>query len=118
MEDKVWHACERAQGEVAGIVRQMLGEQPIATSNINDDMRSRRVAAMKNLVNGGAQDPAERHQQWTQQHVDSCWVYGKEFNENEKTHPNLLPWDELPAEVKLKAEIFMVFARLAKSLEE
>jgi hypothetical protein len=43
---------------------------------------------------------------------------GPTFDPKAKTHPNLLPWSQLPPSVKVKAKIFDIIAKAAKSLSE
>jgi hypothetical protein len=46
-------------------------------------------------------------------HVAQGWVYGEEFNPAAKTHPNLMPWEDLPASTRSKARIFDICSRYA-----
>lgn len=36
------------------------------------------------------------HEVWAQNRLDEGWVYGEERNDALKTHPCLVPYDELP----------------------
>jgi hypothetical protein len=37
-----------------------------------------------------------RHEQWMRDKLEGGWRYGVKFNTNEKTHPLLRPWEQLP----------------------
>lgn len=36
------------------------------------------------------------HEVWAQNRLDEGWVFGNERNDTLKTHPSLVPYDELP----------------------
>lgn len=38
----------------------------------------------------------KRHEDWLRERTDAGWRYGTEFSEEQKTHPLLRPWDQLP----------------------
>lgn len=112
---KVWEVMERMQGQIAAEIRVLLGEAPIASSNFTPADRERRIKAMQECAARSTSDQ-ERHDSWFKMHIDSGWVYGPEFNSEKKTHPNLKPWEELPASVKSKARIFDIVAKTALQL--
>ena len=116
MENEIWRLMELMQGQIAAEIRVMLGEASIASSNFTEEDRQRRIKAMKECAARSTSDQ-ERHDSWMKMHIDSGWVYGTEFNSEKKTHPNLMPWDDLPATVKSKARIFDIVSKFARSLE-
>lgn len=55
---------------------------------------------------------AERHHElWVIRMMADGWVYGAVKNWERKTHPNLLPFTELPAEQQLKNHVFIAIVR-------
>lgn len=46
------------------------------------------------------------HNNWMKEKIDNGWVYGEEKNTDKKTHPCLVPFDELPKEQQLKDVLF------------
>lgn len=50
--------------------------------------------------------PEASHLAWMVQKVDDGWVYGKEKDPVTKTHPCLVPFDELPREQQAKDYLF------------
>lgn len=112
----VWEVMERMQGRIAAEIRVMLGEGPYDEKMFTAEERARRVAALKGAA-GGLSD-AVRHESWMKMHLDAGWVYGPEFNPVSKTHPNLLPWDQLPISTRSKAQIFSFVADAAKEIED
>jgi hypothetical protein len=51
--------------------------------------------------------PRQQHNNWVQAKLSQGWVYGETRNEEERTHPNLVPHDELPAGEQLKDALFL-----------
>lgn len=41
-----------------------------------------------------------KHENWVRERTNGGWRYGTEFNSDEKTHPLILPWDQLPDRFK------------------
>ena len=39
------------------------------------------------------------HDMWARDLLDKYWQVGEEFSEEERTHPELVPFEQLPAEV-------------------
>ena len=46
------------------------------------------------------------HESWCEFKIKNGWVYGLVKSEQAKTHPCLLPYDELPATQQLKDHVF------------
>lgn len=42
----------------------------------------------------------ELHNRWYEDKVDQGWRYGMQFNEQEKVHPLLRPWNDLPEDYR------------------
>lgn len=37
-----------------------------------------------------------KHEEWVRERTDAGWRYGTKFDPDEKTHPLLRPWDQIP----------------------
>lgn len=48
-----------------------------------------------------------QHDQWTAYKLADGWVYGEVKDADKKTHPCLVPYDQLPPEQKLKDTLFV-----------
>lgn len=114
---ELWNHAERMQGEIAREIRVLLGEEQYDQRIFTSQERLRRVEAMQRCAALQTSD-VERHESWMQMHVEQGWVYGEEFSPTAKTHPNLKPWDELPASTRSKARIFDICARYAAGVAE
>lgn len=61
--------------------------QPLATSDIilNKDLMDLQEKIARNV-----------HEVWAKSRIDEGWRYGPERNDKLKTHPCLVPYDDLP----------------------
>jgi hypothetical protein len=50
--------------------------------------------------------PDASHNNWTKEKVEAGWVYGEVKDENKKTHPCIVPFEQLPKEQKAKDFLF------------
>lgn len=60
--------------------------------------------------------PEEAHDSWMEAYFEMGWVYGEKRDVEAKTHPDLLPFNELPKDEQDKDAIFLAFVWLAKKL--
>lgn len=57
------------------------------------------------LANPNADDAAS-HDEWVREKVATGWVVGPEKNERAKTHPNLVPFNDLSKAHQIKDRLF------------
>ena len=50
--------------------------------------------------------PSASHQNWLKEKANTGWHYGETKNEELKTHPCFMPFDELPPEQQAKDHLF------------
>lgn len=50
--------------------------------------------------------PEASHEAWCKEKLDTGWVYGEVKDPEAKTHPCLVPFDQLPKEQQLKDHLF------------
>lgn len=62
------------------------------------------------FARGGA-TPRESHENWVRFKVRHGWAYGPEKNAEARVHPDLVPYELLPASQKLKDEVFTALVR-------
>jgi hypothetical protein len=55
--------------------------------------------------------PAQQHSMWMAHKTNEGWVYGEVKDEDEKTHPCMVPYNELPLEQKFKDALFQAIVR-------
>lgn len=56
--------------------------------------------------------PRESHEGWLAHKEAEGWVYGDVKDPEAKTHPCMVPYDDLPAEQHFKDDLFVSTARL------
>lgn len=110
LANDIWLLMERLQGELAKQIRELMGQTAYDPRMFDEVQRARRVEALK-ICGYGVDDPVARHEAWMTQHIADGWKYGPEFNPAAKEHNNLLPYDQLPTDAKVKAEIFALVAK-------
>ena len=52
-----------------------------------------------------------QHDNWMKYKQDAGWKYGTAKDDNEKTHPFILPYDQLPPEQRVKDRLFQQIVR-------
>jgi hypothetical protein len=57
------------------------------------------------------------HDSWTEQKLADGWIYGETKDEEVKTHPCLVPFEELPLEQKAKDHLFAAVVRSLSAIE-
>ena len=63
-----------------------------------------------------AKTPAQMHQSWYDQKVADGWVYGEVKDANAKTHPCMVPYDELPEQQRTKDHLFIAVVETLSSM--
>lgn len=66
---------------------------------------------MEAIANVGDTQPGESHERWCTARTAQGWVWGEEQDEEAKTHPNLVPFSELPEEQQFKDHLFLGIAK-------
>lgn len=52
----------------------------------------------------------ETHESWLENKIEAGWVYGKEKDEEKKTHPCMVKYSSLPPEQRAKDKLFKLMA--------
>ncbi len=58
--------------------------------------------------------PAELHGGWVQAYIDMGWTYGPERDPEKKTHPDMLPYDQLGKLEQDKDAVFVALCEIAR----
>ena len=62
--------------------------------------------------------PKQAHNSWTKAYYKMGWRYGKVRDPIKKTHPDLVPFEELPKDERDKDAIFLAFVWLVRELRK
>lgn len=67
---------------------------------------------------GAPLSPRDHHDEWVKFLTGRGWRYGPDKNPEARTHPNLVPWEELSGEQQDKDRVFLsvVFALSAEGM--
>lgn len=52
------------------------------------------------------------HNEWLEYKAEQGWIWGPAKSEEYKTHPCMLPWDQLPPEQQIKDRLFLAICRV------
>jgi hypothetical protein len=106
------HEVNKAYCESIGDYTQYGWEE--APDNIKE---SARYGVMYRLMNPGA-PPSAQHEVWREFKEKDGWVYGETKDAEKKTHPCMVPYDQLPQEQKSKDYLFNASFAVARKLLE
>lgn len=88
----------------------------VSWESAEDWQRESALLGVENALKGAA--PHESHESWTRQKVTDGWTWGKAKDPVKKTHPCLVPFDQLPAEQQLKDHLFVTVVRVLGDVKE
>lgn len=110
-QEKLWAVLEQLQGKIAKQIRDMLGQEPLDQAQFDtEESRQRRVKALMAAADSINMSDEAQHEVWIKQHLAAGWRYGKQFDAEAKTHPNLMSWSTLNQVEQGKIRIFRLVA--------
>ncbi len=93
--------------EVNRAYSQALGDDTHVTwEDAPEWQRTSAVNGVVFVANNPDATPADTHANWLAEKEADGWVYGETKDPVAKTHPRLLPYDQLPVEQRVKDSIF------------
>jgi hypothetical protein len=90
--------------------QQVIGSPASPGLDQAPDWQRESLLAGVEVALGGA-TAAEQHEAWMRWHLARGWTYGPVRDEQTRTHPNLVPYAELPAEQQLLDRLFVAVVR-------
>lgn len=79
--------------------------------------RQSAIAGVQAIAANPDMTPEQSHEGWMALKEAEGWVYGEEKDVEAKTHPCMVPYDELPVEQRAKDAIFGTVVRLTLGME-
>ena len=76
--------------------------------------RDSAFAGVMFALNNNLPPPKKQHEEWMRHKIEDGWTYGKKKDAAAKTHPCIVPWDQLPPEQKIKDMLFRAVVEAAK----
>lgn len=71
------------------------------------DVRNVMIVAVEEYVSVNFAHPINIHSRWYTAMKEVGWDYGEVFSNEAKTHPYMIAYDELPAELRTKDALFL-----------
>lgn len=93
----ITHAANRAY-------RVVIGEDP--GPEWADLDAEQQQGVINGVVKAPTTSPSRLHDEWANEKTEAGWVYGAEKNVEARTHPQLVPYDQLPEEQRRKDMLF------------
>jgi hypothetical protein len=103
-DEQVARVCHAAAREMQSIHNDPMPSQPWDCEPA--ELRESVIEGVRSVRSGIT--PREHHQNWVTFKREHGWVYGPEKDPEAKTHPCLVPYDELPAAERDKDQLFLL----------
>ncbi len=84
----------------------------------SEHVRDSAIAGVRFLIDNPTASQAAQHEARAAMKTEAGWVHGEVKDEQAKTHPCLVPYDDLPAAQRAKDQLFQAVVRLAKAAIE
>lgn len=109
--DHVIEACARAAHEANRAYCIAIGDtSQVAWENAPEWQRESARNGVVGVIGGNT--PRESHESWAREKAAAGWLYGTRKDPVAKTHPCLVPYDDLPEEQQKKDFIFVNHVRV------
>lgn len=76
--------------------------------------RDSAVTGVEFILNNPDAPDSSTHNSWMKEKVDAGWVYGEVKDADKKTHPCIVPYNELPIEQQKKDALFKAIVNTLK----
>ena len=97
---KICHEANRVYCESIGDFSQK------SWNEAEDWQRESAIKGVDHVIANPSASASDQHDSWLIEKKNSGWVYGPEKNTDKKTHPCIVPYNELPFEQKVKDYLF------------
>lgn len=97
---RVAHEANRAYSAALGD----FDHQPWSTAPLWQ--RRSAISGVQKILDGTITTPEDAHKSWMAEKVADGWEHGPKKSASKKTHPRLVPYDELPVAQRRKDALF------------
>lgn len=88
----------------------------VSWSEAPESIRLSAISGIVEIFGGRILSPQQSHEAWREHKISSGWTWGDVKDEEKKTHPCLVPYEELPSMQKEKDTLFFYTAKLMAGL--
>lgn len=81
----------------------------------SDDIRAGTIDGVVFHLDNPTAKAGASHENWMQHKIEQGWKYGETKSEADKTHPSLVPFNDLPEKEKVKDYLFECLVRRLSS---
>lgn len=112
MEKHAILSIARVAHEVNRAYCQAIGDHTqVPWDSAENWQRASACAGVEHVLNDPSVTPAKQHQSWMDQKLREGWVFGEVKDGNAKTHPCLVPYEQLPEHQRVKDFLFIGVVR-------
>lgn len=87
-------------------------QEPLADwDHAPDWMKESTISSIRFVLEHPSADAGAQHEQWIAQRTAQGWIHGPERNETLKTHPMLIPFEQLPDYEQRKDELITAIVK-------
>lgn len=90
----------------------------VSWDNAPDWQKESAIDGVQAIRNNPNQKPSDSHDNWLKHKKSEGWVYGEIKDSSKKTHPCMVPYEELPVEQRIKDSLFLGIVNALLSGEE
>lgn len=95
--------CHEVNSAYVGFVE---GKRPPMWHDLSPELQDSGIAGVEAAADFGV-TPEKQHEEWVADKLAHGWTYGEVKDEEKKTHPCLVPYDQLPDTQKVKDHLFV-----------
>lgn len=89
------------------VYSRSLGEHALPWNSIPHEEQGSVADGVEYVLSVGPLEPEEIHERWVAEKLERGWKLGEKHDRFDKTHPNLVPWEELPLSQQVKDRLFL-----------
>lgn len=87
------------------------GHSDLPWNQISDETKASACVGVEAILSGQTETPEQSHDRWREFKESNGWTLGPVLDHEKKTHPNLVPYDELPGDEQIKDTVFFGIVR-------
>jgi len=110
--EQLWRHAAQCAHEVNRVYCEHIGDHSqVSWGEAPAWQRESAVEGVRQIYITLGTTPCQSHDAWVQKKRSEGWVHGEVKDVEEKTHPCLLTYEELPAKERVKDELFGAVVR-------